>query len=218
MVKLKRHSEIKLSLKRHIASVHEKKKFYKCEFEGCTTTFSQKVSIKAHINAVHERKRLKCTECAKDFSNKSNLKVHMESVHEEKSFECKICNTKFGCKQDLNKHIELVVHEGGNTKPFECPICNHRCFKKSELQAHMNSGEACMKFLMNFENLISDVNKTHECSKCHKRFSSSKNLDFHVLFKHDYKVPNSCSICDLMFWTNKDLTSRIKARPNQLLD
>ena len=171
----------------------------------------------AHIKAVHERKRFKCIECAKDFSNKSNLKVHMESVHEEKSFECKICNTKFGWKQGLSKHIELV-HEGENTKPFECPICNHRCVKKSELQAHMNSGEACMKVLMNYENLISDVNKMHECSKCHKRFSSSKNLDFHVLFKHDYKVPNSCSICDLMFWTNKDLTSRIKARPNQLLD
>ena len=186
-------------LKKHQACVHDKKKFYKCDF--CDATFSKKFSIKFHISSVHEKKKpFTCDLCDKKFPAKFHLKLHKQALHEEKKFECHICKLKVAEKYTLKRHIESV-HD--KIKPFKCEICHHECVKKFELKAHMSSGDACMKALVKQERLIKEENKNFSCPKCERKFSSEKILNFHVLFYHEFKVPNSCSICDLMFWTKK---------------
>ena len=43
-------------MKRHVASVHEGKKPFKCDI--CDYKFSQKTSMKSHVETVHEGKKL----------------------------------------------------------------------------------------------------------------------------------------------------------------
>ena len=41
----------------HQRVVHEKKKPYKCDFDGCDYTAGQKSSLVHHMNWVHQRKK-----------------------------------------------------------------------------------------------------------------------------------------------------------------
>ena len=83
---------IKGSLKRHIRSVHEKKKPHKCSL--CHYSCSNKGSLKRHIESVHEKKKPhKCSLCDYSCSQKAHLKRHIESVHEKKKVhKCSLCN------------------------------------------------------------------------------------------------------------------------------
>ena len=64
-------------MNKHIAMVHEKKKFYKCEY------------------------------CEKSFSRNYSLNLHNDTVHEgKKPFGCNYCNTSFSQKSALEKHIK----------------------------------------------------------------------------------------------------------------
>ena len=70
-------------LKRHMQSVHEKKKPHKCSI--CDYSCSQKGDLKKHIESVHEEKKShKCSICDYTCSRKGQLKIHIESVHERK--------------------------------------------------------------------------------------------------------------------------------------
>ena len=67
----KRHSTVN----QHVATVHEKKKQFKCDI--CTVNFRQKGSLNIHIATIHEGK---------------------------KKFQCAICNANFGQNGILNNH------------------------------------------------------------------------------------------------------------------
>ena len=63
--------------KRHIESVHEKKKPFKCSI--CEYSSSSKFNLKKHTESVHEGKQPhKCSLCDKSFSEKGNLKKHIK--------------------------------------------------------------------------------------------------------------------------------------------
>ena len=69
-------------MKRHVTSVHENKKQFKCEM--CDYYFSQKGDLKRHVTAVHEnKKQFKCEICEFTCSQKGNLTVHVASVHKK---------------------------------------------------------------------------------------------------------------------------------------
>ena len=122
-------------LRRHIASVHEKIKPYKCP--TCGSNFSLKHHMRIHIAAVHERKKLySCNTCDASFGHKSNLNGHITSVHEgKKTYDCKICDAQFVAKQVLQKHISKV-HEG--KRPYACKICDTNYATKQGLQVHIS--------------------------------------------------------------------------------
>ena len=69
------------NLKRHISTVHEKIKPFKCEVDSCLTTFVDKNGQKKHIENVHERvKTVKTKLCE---NNVDQLMVHNSSVQDE---------------------------------------------------------------------------------------------------------------------------------------
>jgi uncharacterized Zn-finger protein len=49
----------KAHLKTHVASIHERKKLFKCDI--CEKNFSQRQAMKNHFAIVHEEKRIKYT-------------------------------------------------------------------------------------------------------------------------------------------------------------
>ena len=122
-------------LRRHIASVHEMIKPYKCP--TCGSNFLLKHHMRIHISAVHERKKLySCNNCDASFGLKSNLNGHIKSVHEgKKTYDCKICDAQFVAKQVLQKHISKV-HEG--KRPYACKICDTNYATKQGLQVHIS--------------------------------------------------------------------------------
>ena len=97
-------------LKRHIASVHEGKKPFKCSV--CDYKCSEGGQLKRHISSVHERERpFKCDICEATFAGKNNVVIHIARIHEGKNpFSCNICKATFKTHKGLKEHC-ATVHE-----------------------------------------------------------------------------------------------------------
>ena len=65
-------------MKNHIEAVHEGKKPFVCDREGCDKAFSARGSLTSHINLVHEGKRpFPCDICGVGFTTKLYLARHI---------------------------------------------------------------------------------------------------------------------------------------------
>ena len=70
-------------LKRHIHSIHDSNKDYKCEV------------------------------CSKSFSSTSHLKIHIKRTHDgQKTNICEICGKSFVTTSDVNQHLKIVHGNG----------------------------------------------------------------------------------------------------------
>ena len=117
-------------LKRHITTVHDKKKKYQCE--KCNKEFAQKSCLKIHFEAVHLHKKYKCNLCEKEYTQKADLKIHYSTFHEGvKDFKCDSCEKTFSLKRSLQSHIS-IIHEG--KKDFKCDLCKTDFTTKSNLK------------------------------------------------------------------------------------
>jgi len=86
------------SFKRHIESVHEGKRPYKCEH--CELRFEEKSKMKNHVMVVHDKqKSFNCGCCDSKFATKTYLKEH-------------ICQYNSGWR----RHITLVHEKKKNEK------------------------------------------------------------------------------------------------------
>ena len=62
----------KENLNRHVQTIHEDKKQFKCSM--CDKTFKRKDKLVSHDKEVHEKEKVPCTKCSK-IVYKRNLKV-----------------------------------------------------------------------------------------------------------------------------------------------
>ena len=137
----------KKSVKKHVASVHEEKK-YKCS--KCDASYTFKMSLIKHINSVHEEKKNKCLKCDASFRFKKCLKQHMASDHEgkkpgkclsKKKIEVKekkaknVRNSKSQNKPNSDEEVLHVSSKGRIIKEVKPKIINWKLTKiKSEVR------------------------------------------------------------------------------------
>lgn len=72
------------NLKRHIATVHQQEKRFKCTFQGCEKFFGQKQSLISHQNTHTGLKPFACEHCIFKASDRSTLAKHRKKLHELK--------------------------------------------------------------------------------------------------------------------------------------
>eukprot|EP00188_Purpureofilum_apyrenoidigerum_P001117 Plantae.Rhodophyta-Purpureofilum_apyrenoidigerum.ctg15771.p1 GENE.Plantae.Rhodophyta-Purpureofilum_apyrenoidigerum.ctg15771~~Plantae.Rhodophyta-Purpureofilum_apyrenoidigerum.ctg15771.p1 ORF type:complete len:400 (+),score=52.71 Plantae.Rhodophyta-Purpureofilum_apyrenoidigerum.ctg15771:485-1684(+) len=90
-------------LKRHITSVHDKKRQHLCRI--CKRGFSQSGHRNEHERLVHSGLGHPCNICGNRFGVHSKLQRHIRSVHENvRTHQCGLCGKMFKEKNHLKKH------------------------------------------------------------------------------------------------------------------
>ena len=155
-------------LRRHIHTVHEGHKDYKCE--ACGKSYSTAQYLKEHIHTVHDgHKDYKCDSCGKSFPHAGYLKKHIRTIHEgRKDHKCESCGKYFAQAGDLKKHIHRV-HEG--RKDYKCEPCGKRFSQAQHLKRHTHT--------------VHEHNKDFKCKSCGKSFSQAGNLKKHIQIIHE---------------------------------
>ena len=147
----------------------------------CGKGFHARTLMQQHYDFRHtsKLKRFVCTECNKAFELKKSFDEHMMRLHNkgDYKFQCDFCGRRFFHLQEFKVH--RAKHT--NIKEYSCGRCNNAAFATpGKLNAHLaNCGKPSM----------------HECTICHKFYSTSSNLAIHVGDVHKNEVTWTCPIC-----------------------
>ena len=211
----------KRSLTRHIKTVHEKVKEFKCD--RCLYACSQRTNLRNHINAVHEKKReFKCELCEFTAVVRSKLKYHIKSVHEKiLDHKCGQCDYATYKKHKLQEH-EKGVHD--KIKRYKCDQCDYAAFKKDNVDEHVKRVHGKLKCLqcefscsgkLGKSILSTHMRKAHykidsyKCDQCTREFSSRAIM--HVHLKNSHEVQDfKCWQCDFICSTKSTLSTHVK--------
>ncbi|KAG5668739.1 hypothetical protein PVAND_016666 [Polypedilum vanderplanki] len=128
------------NLKRHIRTSHsDNKHIYKCDFEGCTKSFTESQNLKDHKNSHYGLKPYICEFCSKTFERIASLRRHKYRHTDPEKYKCEICQECFVNNKTLSNHVQRQHNDVGNdAKPFACDFegCNSTFKYENYLQNH----------------------------------------------------------------------------------
>ncbi len=121
-------------LTKHIRTVHEKQRPFKCDF--CDKAFGEKGTcswnpqcitqlltllsgnLQKHRRSVHLNERpFKCLKCGAAFAFRDGLTRHTALVHEERNYVCSRCGARHKTKVQLKRHQEICSTAGSSSRP-----------------------------------------------------------------------------------------------------
>ena len=123
----------KYGLIRHLQSVHERRRDFKCSF--CNKGFSEKVGRDEHERIHTGEKPYRCDLCDKVFRAKALLYIHKRyhfKSHESYRFQCVHCPKKFPFQSALTKHMRTHTGE----RQYVCSQCARAFYCKTSLAKH----------------------------------------------------------------------------------
>lgn len=88
----------------------QQKILIKCEYEGCTRTYTSTFNLRRHIEKVHFGiKKFKCAYCQKHLSSKQNLIDHQNVHSGARPYVCDVptCNIRFRQLSQFYLHKQM---------------------------------------------------------------------------------------------------------------
>ena len=190
-------------LRRHIATVHKKKKDHICQHQGddgqpCGRAFGLAGDLRRHIATVHEKKKDHICQhqgddgqpCGRAFGRAGHLRRHTATVHEKKKDHIcqhqdddgQPCGRAFGLAGNLRRHIATVhekkkdhicQHQGDDGQP-----CGRAFGLAGDLRRHIAT--------------VHEKKKDHICQHqgddgqpCGRAFGLAGNLRTHIATVHE---------------------------------
>ena len=188
-------------LNRHILTVHDAEKTFKCKF--CDLACITKTMLSEHVRAAHKiLKKYACQICGKKFNVPSKVKRHIQAVHEGVKYDCDFCDRSFSQKNHLKDHIK-IKHEG-LVPVYKCDICDKSYAHKQRLKVHKKVVHE------GIEDISKDVIKQFKCDLCEKAYTSEIFLKNHILMVHEGKKNFTCEICGYACFQKSDMQSHKK--------
>ncbi|PIL37341.1 transcription factor [Ganoderma sinense ZZ0214-1] len=92
-------------LTRHISSVHNKNKPFKCPWPRCKRAFSQKASLATHRNTHTRARPWVCGTCFMSFGDQSSCARHQREQHARKTHFCPYCTSTNKRASDFQNHL-----------------------------------------------------------------------------------------------------------------
>jgi len=214
-----------MNMKRHIASVHNNIKPFKCNQPNCSFSAKRKCNLDAHEASVHKQKvDYSCKICSKLFPssnahNESQYIKHYKAEHEgvppefkdKEQYLCSECPATFFKKSNFYIH-KSIKHKNaskklGIMKKFECKTCNMTLIGRSSYVEHCKDVH---------DEIISKTVETIECNFCEEKFRAPTFYIQHHQSVHGKLPPEYldkelfvCDQCPQIFITKFSLSTHI---------
>ena len=163
--------KLPISLRYHVANVHEKN--YKFACEHCGKGFQIQYALQAHIDTVHVAVgKFQCEICSERFKQSKQLKEHLVKHTGEKPFVCEECGKGFHRRELMKKHIENMHPKS----QVPCGLCGKLFKSRHYVRNHMNNAHGRGYSLSNIDGPAAVVNNSDQNDNTMNNIGANNDL------------------------------------------